>query len=112
MSNKGLKFDENEGLLLQAFTHSSFKDHYLMVREEEKIRKNLEFFNYETLNHLGDTIVNLAVTMKYYEDTLLRKKIWHENFYSSINLHELKTHLTSNKYLAFHLFDKYYFSVP
>jgi dsRNA-specific ribonuclease len=111
MRNHGLNFDENEGLILQAFTHSSFKDHHLMVGVKDEIRKKLEFFNYETLEHLGDTIVNLALIMKCYEDTLLRKKLWHELFYSSSELHNLKAFLASNQYLTFHLFDKYYFSV-
>ncbi len=111
MCNHGLNFEENEGLILQAFTHSSFKDHHLMVREEENIRNNLEFFNYETLEHLGDTIVNLALIMKCYEETLLRKKLWHEHFYLASELHNLKAYLASNQYFSFHLFDKYFFSV-
>ena len=101
MDLTGLVFEDNWYLLLQAFCHVSFKDDPLFVREHQDTRQKLKLFNYERLEYLGDTILNLSVVKKFYFETLVGKESWHKQFFPPGELHKIKTYFTSNEFLSF-----------
>jgi len=66
LENNGYTFSsESEYLFTMAFTHKSFKDDEMFrtdpVFADQKLKDALNHFNYEKLELLGDSIVNLCI---------------------------------------------------
>lgn len=69
------------------------------------LNSQLQSFNYQKLEYLGDSILNFSIVKRIYFDTALQFKPWQKNCFTSRKLDDIKKFLTSNNFLGILLYN-------
>ena len=103
-----------------SFTHKSFSEKVFNTVSSEltaassletnHIKKELSLFDYQRLEYLGDCIVNFCLAKLFYLETSEGAMQWHFNYFLAMKVHDLKTWFSSNQWMAFLLYEHYFFS--